>query len=70
MISYGFAKYINNKLLFIAISALSRCITGIGVGGYDTIIYAFIPILYKEQTMKYMTFLQMSDGIGILLINR
>jgi MFS family permease len=62
---FGILERFESSTAFIAVAIVSRIIQGMACGGFCTVAYAIIALLYRDSLVKKQTFMVLSFTVGV-----
>ena len=64
-ILFGLLDRIDSTSVFLALAITSRIVQGMACGGFCTVAYAIIALLYRDSLIKKQTFMVLSFTVGV-----
>lgn len=62
---FGLSYLFSNEILFVFVALLGRACQGIGIGGYQTAAYSYIPDIWPNEIDERVVIMEISLSLGI-----
>ena len=62
---FGLIIYIEDNVTFIIVACVSRVIQGMACGGFCTVAYAIIALLYRDSILEKQTYMTLFFTVGV-----
>lgn len=62
---FGLSSLFSSNILFVLVAMLARACQGIGIGGYQTVAYSYIPDIWPKEIDERVVIMEISLSFGI-----